>query len=171
MVRFDPGTQQIELSCKAPACVVHALTPILISTGTVEGMRLARPLVTWSPPVPPGNVRAELAAAYSRDIVSRRASSELAGLSEGYVRALTELLMSMTDPGLALPYVPMGAYVEFTVRTSAPSLLKALQESGMSGVPGAPEFVLAAAGCLSWVLEQSGDIVIQELPANTPRGL
>lgn len=145
----DRSSRQAQFSVTAPACVLQAALPQLLSSGLIEGYEVARPLAAWVPTVAdegfaPGDpgVPARVNAA-ARE--AARASLDLFRRSSGH----------MLFPGDLVPILPMGTYVTFRLRCRLDDLVPSLP--AMVPAAGVAELRFALAAAAAAVYRRWGD--------------
>ncbi len=144
----DRESGQAVLSVVLPACVMQAVTPVLLGAGLLDSYELRSPLAAWVPTVEDAGFRSGDPAVCSAVNAGIRAAAQAA--LEAFGAARRELLF----PADALPVLPMGTYVRFRLRCSVDALAASLPRMG--GSAGVAELKHAFARVVSALLVHWG---------------
>ncbi len=148
LLEEDSASGQAVLSVVLPACVMQAVTPLLLRAGMLEAYEVRRPLAAWIPTI-------EDAGFSSPDpAVCSSINASILAASRASLEAFAAAEKSLRFPADAVPMLPLGTYVRFRLRCSVDALVPAVRDMG--GAAGVAELRFAFARVLSSLLEKWG---------------
>jgi hypothetical protein len=145
VISEDMTSRHIQFSITMPACVMQAVTPLLLGAGFIDQYELRKPLSAWIPSI------AEEGFTSNSD---PNFPTRVNALIHQSVKETLDLFSSVSShlkfPADVLPILPIGIYVQFKFRCSVDALGPILENMG--GAAGVAEFRFALASVLASVL-------------------
>jgi|WetSurMetagenome_2_1015567.scaffolds.fasta_scaffold660332_1 hypothetical protein len=141
----DMTDRHIQFLIVMPACVMQAVTPLLLGAGLIDQYELRKPLSAWIPMI------ADEGFSQNSDPNFPTRINALMRQSVKETLDLFSLVSShLKFPADALPVLPIGVYVQFKFRCNVDALGPLLENMG--GAAGVAEFRFALASVLASVL-------------------
>lgn len=151
LAECDYKTRQASVNVCMPCSLFQAVTPSLLGSGLVDGLKVREPVAVWLP---------QLTAERIAPIVRARvpdAEVHINSVMKAHVDELLKLFQGASnvilDPSDLVPYLPLGTYVCFRFRCRVDDIPKALEGVDKTPVAGVHEFQWALAMVLKCALE------------------
>jgi hypothetical protein len=152
LILEDQNARQVELRIIMPACVMQAVTPLLLESGLIHEYKMVSPLMAWIPTI--------AREGFKEDIIQNQSELD-SGVNKIAINLAHQILEFFCEASAILkfptdlvPLLPMGTYIEFQYRCSIDKLAITLEKISESNIAGIPEFRYAMAGILVSILKR-----------------
>ncbi len=143
-------SRQASVRVIVPACVMQAVTPVLLGGGAIDSYELRQPLAAWIPSVGDDGFRED--AVEADPGLPARANGAISAIAAATLEAFRDVAHHLKFPGDAIPVLPMGTYVSFRYRFRVDELAKVLEQMGGRQAAGVAELRYAMAECLAQLI-------------------
>lgn len=145
VISEDITDRHVQFSIVMPACVMQAVTPLLLGAGFIDQYELRKPLSAWIP-----MVADEGFIPHSDPNFPTQANALIRQSVKETLDLFSSLSSHLKFPADVLPILPIGVYVQFKFRCNVDALGPLLENMG--GAAGVAEFRFALASVLASVL-------------------
>lgn len=150
----------VMLAITAPLFLLHAVSPIILGEGIVGGPRLHSPLSAWVPRIDSSKFLPGFVG------MSDRAAAALEANALASLNLFNDVHSMLSDPDAALLVLPLGVYVDFSIRAKLEGAVSMAAAIGRVKTIGTAELSFAIAEALSGISGNSENCFIP--PVHSP---
>jgi hypothetical protein len=150
LIACDYQSRMASISVIIPCCLFQAVTPHVLSNGSISGFRIHEPVKVWLPQLTDSrfNVTPGLVGSISAGMnVAIREEIERCLKTFDHVRRY------LVDPSDIIPMLPLGVYIQFDWNVQVDTILKVMENINNIKVVGIIEFQAALASILTLILQ------------------
>ena len=144
----DFATETAAMDVTMPCCLFQAVIPQLLGAGYIDHPRIHQPLAIWMPQV----TKERFNALSDSPAAPGQVNVAVRGWLQQLLKIYEKLSVYLKDPADLIPMLPLGIYIEFKWRCRIKDILKVMEGIQNINVAGVPEFQIALASVLQFIL-------------------